>query len=274
MHNAPLRTFTLFIRPDERSKQIAEKIRQLNSKSSQPLVESADGDFVIAIGGDGTFIDAVTKTTFSKKKLYTGVHTGTLGFLQDLDEKDIFSLFQYLNFSQILNTRKVYIPVAKVFLKNGVTKQFNALNEVLISGKDNSKIIRFSEYIHGRLLHNVAANGIIISSSTGDTAYSRSAGGAIDLSNNFQLVCTLLTPLMTAVNERFIPNSIICRDATIVLKPSDNISIIIDGILQDIDSSLIEKVEVSVAEDNYITKLDILSYDKVDVIRNKLLGYN
>ena len=143
MHNAPLRTFTLFIRPDERSKQIAEKIRQLNSKSSQPLVESADGDFVIAIGGDGTFIDAVTKTNFSKKKLYTGVHTGTLGFLQDLDEKDIFSLFQYLNFSQILNTRKVYIPVAKVFLKNGITKQFNSLNEVLISGKDNSKIIIF-----------------------------------------------------------------------------------------------------------------------------------
>lgn len=273
MYNKPLRTFTLFVRPDERSKSIAEKIRVLNSNSSTPLTETNDGDLIIAIGGDGTFIDAVTKTQFSKNKLYTGVHTGTLGFLQDLDEKDIFSLFQYLNFAQVLNTRKVFVPFAKVILKNGVTKQFNALNEVLVSGKDNSKIITFAEYVNGRLLHNVSANGIIISSSTGDTAYSRSAGGAIDLSNNFQLVCTLLTPLMTSVNERFIPNSIICRDATIVLKPSDNISIIIDGVLKDIDSRLIEKVEVSVAEDNYINKLDIMSYDKVDVIRRKLLGY-
>ena len=77
-----IKSFTLVVRPDDKSRQIAESIREINSSLGSPLVESDDGDLVIAIGGDGTFIDAVTKMNFSKEKIFTGVHTGTLGFLQ------------------------------------------------------------------------------------------------------------------------------------------------------------------------------------------------
>ena len=79
-----VKTFKLFVRPDEKSQQIANKIRELNASKSNPLIESEEADLVIAIGGDGTFIDAVTQTHFSKNIIYTGIHTGTLGFLQDL----------------------------------------------------------------------------------------------------------------------------------------------------------------------------------------------
>ena len=95
-----VKTFRLFVRSDEKSRQIADKIRTLNERTANPLVEADDADLVIAIGGDGTFIDAVTSTKFSKKIIYTGIHTGTLGFLQDLCENDIFSLIHYINFEQ------------------------------------------------------------------------------------------------------------------------------------------------------------------------------
>ena len=272
MKNA-IQSFQLFVRPDEKSIQIANHIRKLASKISTPLKESQNGDLVIAIGGDGTFIDAVTSTNFSKDKIYTGIHTGTLGFLQDMSANDIFSLIQYINFEPELKVRKVYISFVKVFLKNGTSLEFFSLNEVLVVGESYSKI-SFAEYINGELLQNVSGNGIIIATSTGDTAYSLNSNGAIDFSRNFQLVCTLETPIMNAAFERFITNSIICSKIKLVLKPADNICVIIDGKKKDIDSKLVESVEVSMIDDsNYINKLDLVDYSKVRVVRNKILGY-
>lgn len=267
-----VKTFRLFVRSDEKSRQIADKIRTLNERTANPLVEADDADLVIAIGGDGTFIDAVTSTKFSKKIIYTGIHTGTLGFLQDLCENDIFSLIQYINYEQELKTRKVYTACVKVYLKDGNTHKFFALNEAIVAGDNYSKIT-FAEYINDELFQNVTGNGILVATSTGDTAYSLNADGAIDFSNNQQLVCSLMNPIRNAAYERFITNPIICSRINLVLKDADNISVIIDGKKKSIDSSMIERVEVSMNNSYYINKLDIMDYSKVSIIRNKILGY-
>lgn len=268
-----IKSFQLFVRQDEKSIQIANSIRNIASNLSIPIKESQDGDLVIAIGGDGTFIDAVTSTNFSKDKVYTGIHTGTLGFLQDLSANDIISLIQYINFEREINVRKVFISSVKVFLKDGSYREIFSLNEVLVVGKAYSKI-SFAEYINGELLQNVSGNGIVIATATGDTAYSLNSNGAIDFSRNFQLVCTLETPIKNAAFERFITNPIICSKININLKSSDNICIIIDGKQKEIESKMIESVEVSMANDsNYINKLDLMNYSKVRVVRNKILGY-
>ena len=270
-----IKTFRLFVRPDARSNQIAEKIRTLSAKSESPLIEAEDADLVIAIGGDGTFIDAVTNTNFSKNIIYTGIHTGTLGFLQDTCENDIFSLIKYISYEKELKTRKIYTAFVEVFSKdNSSIYQFFSLNEVLVVGENYSKI-SFAQYVNGELLQNVSGNGIAIATSTGDTAYSLNANGAIDFSNNFQLVCTLQTPIRNAAYERFITNPIICSKINIVLKPSENISLIIDGKKKEIPSSNIERIQVSMVDDsNYINKLDIMNYSKVRIVREKILGYD
>lgn len=268
-----VKTFKLFVRPDEKSQQIANKIRELNANKSNPLIESEEADLVIAIGGDGTFIDAVAQTQFSKNIIYTGIHTGTLGFLQDLSENDILSLIQYIDYEKELRTRKVYTAFVEVFLKDGSTRQFSALNEVLVAGENYSKIT-FAEYINDELLQNITGTGINITTSTGDTALSLNANGPISFNNNFELVCTLILPIRYAIHERFIGNSITCPKISLVLKPAKNISIIIDGRRKDIDSCLIDKIEVSsVADSNYINKLDLMGYSKVNVVRRKILGY-
>lgn len=269
-----IKTFSLFVKPDdERSQEIAHSIRYHNSSSIHPLVEKENGDLIIAIGGDGTFLHAVTRTYFSKDKIYVGVHTGTLGFLQNLSENDIYALIRYLSYEKEITTRRVLIPSISVSLVDGQTLEFKAFNEILICGKDYTKI-RFSEYVNDEFLQDISGNGIIVSSSTGDTAYSMNAGGAIDFSNHFQLVCTLLTPIKNAVYDDFILNSIICPKITIVPKASKNIQIIIDGIPRQISSELIKSVEVSMLDGNsYINKFELSQYSKVRVIREKILGY-
>lgn len=267
-----VKTFRLFVRPDPKSQQIAESIRELNKKASIPLIESDDADLVVAIGGDGSFIDAVTSTNFSKKIIYTGIHTGTLGFLQDLCENDIYSLIQYINFEEEIKTRKVYTAAVKLFLKDNSIKSFFALNELLVAGNDFSKI-HFKEYINENYLQDITGSGIIIATSTGDTAHSLNANGAIDLSNNRQLVRTLINPIRNAVYERFLDNTIICSKIALDILPSDNISIVIDGQKKNIDSHLIKKIEVSSDSKNFINKLDLKDYSKVRIIREKILGY-
>lgn len=266
-------SFRLVVRPDEKSQQIANDIRKLNSKMSNPLVESDDGDLVIAIGGDGTFIHAVTDTGFSKEKVYTGIHTGTLGFMQDLSANDILTLIRYIKHEGELQTRKVYVSDIKITLRDGTIKQYYSLNEILVVGRNYSRI-SFSEYINGDLLQKISGNGINIAGSAGDTAYSLNAKGAIDFSRNFQLMCTLETPMIYAIHERFVDNPIICSQIKIVLEPSENIQIIIDGREKEIDSAMIESVEVSMVDPGkYINKLDLTNYSKVRVFRRKILGY-
>lgn len=269
-----IKSFRLFVRDDERSRQIADDIRELNSKISNPFIEKEDADLIIAIGGDGTFIHAVTDTGFSKEKVYTGIHTGTLGFMQDLSANDIFSLIQYLGHEEEITTRKVYVAQTTVRLKNKTSCKFYSLNEVIVAGKDYSKI-SFAEYIQGELFQKVSGSGIVIASSAGDTGYSLNAKGAVDFSRNFQLVCTLQTPMVYAIHERFIDNPVICSQIKLALEPAGNISIIVDGRVKDIDSNLIESVEVSMLDEtNHINKLDLVNYSKVRVFRNKILGYN
>lgn len=267
-----IKSFRLYVRPDEKSRMLADEIRQLNSEKSNPLEESENGDLVIAIGGDGTFINAVMDTNFSKDKIYTGVNKGTLGFMQDLSEQDILSLIKYIEFEQELKVRKVYVSLVKVFLTNGNILEYFALNEVLVSGQNQSKI-SFEEHLNGEFLQNVSGSGIVISTSTGDTALSMSAGGAIDFSKNIHLVCTLDKPIKNIAFGNFIANTLICDTIKLKLKPAENICIIIDGRKKDIDSSLIESVEVSIDDKtNYFNKLDLRNYSKVRVVREKILG--
>lgn len=269
-----IETFTLFIRQDEKSMKIAETIRSHNNRSSRPLKETDNGDLIIAIGGDGTFLKSVTSTNFSKDKIYAGIHTGTLGFLQNLSADEVFTLIKYLSYEKEIKTRKVLVSSIAVNLRDSKALNFYSLNEVLVVGSEYSKI-SFAEYINDELLQNVTGNGIIIATNTGDTAYSMNSGGAIDFSNHFQLVCTLESPILNAAYERFITNPIICSKVKIVPKPSANIRIIIDGILKDIDSTQIESVEVSMLDgSNYINKFELEIYSKANIIRKKILGYD
>lgn len=268
-----VKTFTLFVRDDEKSEKIAEYIRQLATSSHIPLEETENGDLVIAIGGDGTFLKAVNSTGFGKDKVYAGIHTGTLGFLQNLSENDIYTIIQYLSYEEEINTRKVLIPSIFVTLTTGEVLNFKAFNEILICGDKYTKI-EFCEYIDGELLQEVSGNGIIVSSSTGDTAYSMSAGGAIDFSGYSQLVCTLLTPIKNEAYGDFIMNSIICPEVCIVPKKSKNIQIIIDGTPKEISSEQIKSIEVSMLNGESINKLELKKYSKVEVIREKILGYH
>ncbi len=262
-----IKTFTLVTRDDTNSKEISEKIRS----TCTTLKEDDDGDLVIAVGGDGTFLKAVNTTGFSKKKVYAGIHTGTLGFLQELSESDIYAFIKYILYEKEISTRKVYISKIIIRLKNGSLVENNSLNEILIAGK-NYTTISFDEYVNDEFLQTVSGNGIIIATNTGDTAYSMSSGGPIDFSNNLQLIATLESPIVNNVS-RIVTNPIICSKISLkITKNKKNLIVVVDGIERKIKGEQIEAIEVIATENDYINKLQLTKYSKVDAVRKKILG--
>ena len=267
-----IKTYTLFVRPDNRSKEIANNFRNLFAGLSKSITETDDGDLIIAIGGDGTFLDAVSTAKFDDTKVFAGVNTGTLGFLQNISPEEFCSFIQFHSDKKELLTRKLFLPKITVKLDNNETHSFYAVNEVIIEGLHGHKI-SFSEYVNGDLFQRVSSNSICVACSTGDTAFSMNSGGAIDFSEHFQLVRTLVVPIQNAAYERFISNPVICPHFHFEMDASSKSEILVDGRLKTFDNQ-ISAVDVSLYGAHYIHKLELGSYSKVNTVRSKILGYN
>ena len=142
-----------------------------------------DTNFMVSIGGDGTFLETITFVK-DKRIPIIGLNSGRLGFLANIAKEDIDSAFD-----AILENRFTYEFRTLIELKSpsGVFSGYNvALNEVTIQKKD-SKMIVVHAYLDNEFLNSYWTDGLIISTPTGSTAYSLSVGGPIVIpaSNNF-----------------------------------------------------------------------------------------
>lgn len=129
-----------------------------------------DVDCCIMIGGDGSLIEAAKAVTDVP---ILGVNMGTLGYLTETE----------VNYVEAALNK---IIAGKYFEENRMmlTGKFHggevqALNEIVVTRKGHLRIIHFNLYVNGMLLYSYRADGIIISTPTGSTAYNMSAGGPI-----------------------------------------------------------------------------------------------
>lgn len=131
-------------------------------------------DFVIALGGDGTFLLA-SKQVLEHDIPLLGVNFGHLGFLSeygDIEMKELASEIKDSNFQ--IETRTVL--QAEVLEEK--IKVF-ALNDIAVNRSLSSNLLYTDLFVDGDLLHSFRSDGIIISTPTGSTAYALSAGGAV-----------------------------------------------------------------------------------------------
>lgn len=130
----------------------------------------------ISVGGDGTFLSTAAKIG-NKGIPILGINTGHLGFLADVSPEVISTSLEALcRNDYVIEERK-----ALSVMKNGdlsTTYPF-ALNEIAVLKHDISSLIEIETYIDGHFLTNYLADGLIISTPTGSTAYSLSVGGPI-----------------------------------------------------------------------------------------------
>ena len=135
-------------------------------------------DLVLVLGGDGTYLKAVQYTP-DHSVPFLGVNMGSLGFLTvHRQELIIYCLESVLQGKMVLEERSL-IDVSLTMKKGQDNNTFLALNDVVIERGSFSHLINISITIQDQNIYSVTADGVIVSSPTGSTAYNLAAGGPI-----------------------------------------------------------------------------------------------
>lgn len=222
-------------------------------------------DIVISLGGDGTLLSAARRAAINDKPVL-GVNLGTLGFLTSI-EKDAFWDIDFEKAIDSLNIDKRMMLKASVIRDNKEIKVMHALNDIVVNRSSFLRVTNISLYADKTLIDNFKADGVIISTPTGSTAYSLSAGGPIVDPSLDVITITPVCPHMLAARPIVLPDSLTIT-ADIGSNPQNECAVTADGqeslILEGGDIIKIEK-------SNYFAKLiKINDRSFFDLLRSKL----
>jgi NAD+ kinase len=220
-------------------------------------------DFMLSIGGDGTLLDTLTFVRDSGVPII-GVNTGRMGFLSTISVGEIDDALDALinkNFS--IDKRNLL----RLETENNLFGNFNfALNELTVHKKDTSSMMSIHAYLNNQYLNTYWADGLIVSTPTGSTAYSLSCGGPIIVPGSENFIITPIAPHNLNVRPIVLPS-----DNTITLKlegRSKNFLVALDSRTETIDAS----IELTIKKESFKINLIRLNHHNfLSTLRNKLM---
>lgn len=149
-----------------------------------------DTECILVIGGDGTLLQA-SRDLINKNIPLIGINRGTLGYLAEVDSDKVEQALDRLIEDDFIIEDRMMLEGSAYTQEKRLLSDF-ALNDIVIARSGRLRIIDFNIYVNGEFLRAYSADGIIVSTPTGSTGYSLSAGGPI-VSPEASLI--LLTPI-------------------------------------------------------------------------------
>jgi len=220
-------------------------------------------DLALSIGGDGTFLNTAARIG-NKGIPILGINTGRLGFLADVTGDEITpALDAILESKFIIEERTVLF----VETSDGIALNYPfALNEISILKQDSSSMMSINASVNGQMVHTYHADGLILSTPTGSTAYSMSVGGPIVIPQTANFILSPIASHSLNVRPLIIPDS-----WTIELEVhsrSSNYLIAVDGRSKVLD----QNVKLRIVKADYTIKtIKQLNHTFFDTLKNKLL---
>lgn len=179
---------------------IIQDEEQLAKQCTDIAAIPADVECILVIGGDGTLIQAA-RDVVSREIPLIGINLGTLGYLAEVEEKNIFSALDSLISGEYEIENRMML---RGHVQGSDGEAFNnhahppvselALNDIVISRRGSLRIVEYRIYVNGEHLYTYGADGMIISTPTGSTGYSLSAGGPIISPKASMLLITPICP--------------------------------------------------------------------------------
>lgn len=189
----------------------------------EELVRRADP--IITLGGDGTLI-GVARYVKGRSPVLVGVNFGNLGFLTEVAPKELFVVLEDVLAGKVLCDERRLLG-ARVIRDDKVVFSSQAVNDVVIQKGARSRLLDFDFWVDDEAVARIRADGLIMASPTGSTAYSLAAGGSIA---HPSVPVMLVTPICPhSLTNRPL---ILSRDSTLaVVCPNfdDEVLAMIDG---------------------------------------------
>jgi NAD+ kinase len=161
-------------------------------------------DFLFSIGGDGTLLDTITFVQNSGIPIL-GINLGRMGFLSSVSKDQIGSAFE-----QLLNNRFKLDErtLLKLITQANLFGQLNyAMNDISVNKKYPTSMLKIQTFVDDEFLNSYWADGLIIATPTGSTAYSMSSGGPIILPQSRSFVITPIATHNLTVRPVVIPDN-------------------------------------------------------------------
>jgi len=171
-----------------RDKNVFSKIVQI---FNSPLSSSQTADMFFSLGGDGTILNALPYVLGTQIPI-VGVNTGRLGFLASISIDEIEAAIEKIESKNYQIEKRSIITLETT---EGLFGNLNfALNEFTIHKSDSSSMITIHTFLNGEFLNSYWADGLIVSTPTGSTAYSLSCGGPIAMPDSENFIITPISP--------------------------------------------------------------------------------
>lgn len=222
-----------------------------------------DCDIIVAVGGDGTIIHVAKKAAFYRKPVL-GINAGRLGYMACLEPGEL-DLLENLKHGAYTVERRMMLEAE---LSRDSSHKYYCLNEVDVGKSNRSRILDISVYNGEQDFMSFRADGVIVSSPTGSTAYAMSAGGPV---TDPTLSCMVLVPVcsMSMYSRGFVLSS--HSDIRIEVNSDSGAEAMVrfdgnDGILLNPG----ETVRIRKATELYTQLIKIKGDSFYDVLRHKM----
>ncbi|MBB2147208.1 NAD kinase [Pedobacter sp. LMG 31464] len=222
-----------------------------------------EADVLLSLGGDGTLLDTLALVRDSQIPVI-GINFGRLGFLASINKNEIKNAISALVKGEYSLDKRSILNLQS---QNDLFGDENfALNDMTIHRRDNSAMMIIHAFMNGEFINSYWADGLIIATPTGSTAYSLSCGGPIILPNAQNFVITPVAPHNLNVRPLIIPDDV---ELTFEIEArSTKFLLSCDSRTETVDRSV--KITINKAKFNInLIRLNNESY--LTTLRNKLL---
>lgn len=185
----------------------------------------AQADLVVVLGGDGTLL-AIARLVGAREVPILGVNLGGLGFLTEITLDELFPTLEAVLKGQFAVRRRLTL-MARVRRGGEVIASFEALNDAVITKTAMSRIVDLETHVNGEYVTTFRADGLIVSTPTGSTAYCLAAGGPIIYPTLPALVIIPICPHTLTNRPLVVPDS--SQVEVMQGSPGGQVSLTVDG---------------------------------------------
>jgi NAD+ kinase len=239
----------------------------LDGQSPQPVERTEIGgrkpEFVLVLGGDGTLLSAARAVSPANIPIM-GVNLGSLGFLTEVPLSELYDTLQALHEQRCAFEKRAMVS-CRLMRDGQLLARYDALNDAVVNKSAIARLVSFDLYMDQVFVSNYKADGVIISTPTGSTAYALAAGGPILMPSVDALVIAPVCPHSLTHRPLVVKDTV---EITILVKSAGEEAFLsIDG---QVGVPLNDEDRVVCRKSEYATTLLRMRKTFFDVLRTKL----